>query len=30
MEISINKKDWKISIDQEREIWKKEILNIFL
>ena len=30
MEISINKKDWKIPIDQEREIWKKEILNIFI
>ena len=30
MEISINKKEWKIPIDQEREIWKKEILNIFI
>lgn len=30
MEISTNKKDWKIPIDQETEIWKKELLSIFI
>ena len=30
MEISINKKNWNLSVDKEREIWKKEYLNTFI
>ena len=30
MKLSINKKVRKIPVDQEREIWKKELLNIFI
>ena len=30
MEISINKKEWNIPIDQERKIWAIELLNIFI
>ena len=30
MEISINKKEWNIPIDQESKIWTKKLLNIFI